>query len=191
VTRQVRGKALLRLIDRCLREGSTIEIDGLGSFELDDERVVFQPNGRSRVFLAYAEEDRADVKKLYSALRKAGFEPWMDKEKLLPGQNWPRAIERAIEICDFFVGCFSRRSAIKQGHFQCELRYALDLAARVPLEEIFFVPVRLNECEVPRQITKTLQYVDLFPDWERGVGKLIKMMRRQTYLRNKRNTPAV
>ncbi len=179
-------KALLHIIDRCLRDGSVIEIDGMGSFQLEEEEIVFQPNGRIHVFLAYAEEDRVQVKKLYHALQKAGLEPWMDQEKLLPGQNWPRAIERAIELSDFFVGCFSRRSAVKHGHFQCELRYALDLAARVPLEDIFLVPVRLNDCEVPGHIARKVQYVDLFPDWERGIERLVKMMRRQAKERRKR-----
>ncbi len=183
----LRGEALLELIERCLHEGSVIEIDGLGMFELDTEEcVVFERSGRARVFLAYAEEDRAEVKKLYHVLREAGFEPWMDQENLLPGQNWPRAIDHAIELSDFFLGCFSRRSRIKRGHFQCELRYALDLAARVPLEDIFLVPVRLNDCEIPRHIARKTQYVDLFPDWQRGVKKLVKMMRQEMIERSQR-----
>lgn len=184
----LRGKTLLELIGRCLREGSAIEIDGWGAFELDEkERVIFQPNGRARVFLAYAQEDRSEVKKIYSALQVAGFEPWMDQEKLLPGQNWPRAINQAIELSDFFLGCFSRRSSIKRGHFQCELRYALDLASQVPLEDIFLVPVRLNECELPRHIAQKTHYVDLFPDWDHGLRKLIKMMQREMMVRKKRH----
>ncbi len=135
-------RTLFKLIERCLREDPAIDIDGFGSFQLDDRNhVVFEPSERIRVFLAYADEDRAQVKKLYTELQKAGFEPWMDQEKLVPGQNWPRAIDRAIELSDFFLGCFSKRSAVKRGHFQCELRYALDLAARVPLEDIFLVPL--------------------------------------------------
>ena len=183
---RVHGKGLLTLIEKCLREGTAIEIDGLGSFELDaQDRVVFEPNDRIRVFLAYADEDRAHVTKLYYGLQQAGFEPWMDKEKLLPGQNWPRAIERAIDLSDFFIGCFSPRSAIKRGHFQSELRYALDLGTRVPLDDVFLVPLRLQECEVPRHIAKRTQYVDLFPDWDRGLHRLIKMMRLQTIRRKK------
>ena len=51
--------------------------------------------------------DGAEVKRLFTALQNAGFEPWMDKEKLLPGQNRPRAIQRAIDLSEFFIGCFS------------------------------------------------------------------------------------
>lgn len=186
MSRTVRGKALLNLIDDYLRKGAAIEIDGLGSFELEQNQVVFQPNGRPRVFLAYAKEDGAEVKKIYDELQKAGFEPWMDEQKLLPGQNWPRAIQRAIELADFFLVCFSRRSVAKRGFFQSELRYALDVAAWIPLEEIFLVPVRLTDCQVPLQIARKTQYIDLFPDWECGVKALILMMRKQTADREKK-----
>ena len=178
--KQVRGHGLLQVIEGCLREGGSIDIDGLGSFQLDsDDEVVFEPNERRRIFLAYAKEDAAKVRKLYAALQKAGFEPWMDEQKLLPGQNWPRASERAIELSDFFAGCFSRRSIAKRGHFQAELGYALQLAKRMPEEEIFFLPLRLDACEVPRSIARSVQYVDLFPDWERGVHALCQSIGRQ------------
>jgi hypothetical protein len=187
VKRRLAGRALLHLVDRCLREGASIEIDGMGSFQLnEEERVVFEPNSRGRVFLAYAIEDRIVVRKLYAALQRAGFEPWMDEEKLLPGQNWPRAIDRAIDLADFFVGCFSHRSTLKRGHFQRELGYALDVAASIPAEEIFFIPVRLDACHLPRQIVTTVQYVDLFPDWDRGVRMLIKSLRQHWAERTKK-----
>jgi hypothetical protein len=37
----------------------------------------------------------------------------------------------------------------------------------------------LNDCEVPQQIARKVQYVDLFPDWDGGVSKLLKMMHQQ------------
>jgi hypothetical protein len=187
VNRSVRGKALLELVDQYLRDGASIEIDGLGSFKLDSaSRVAFEPNDRIPIFLAYAHEDYPEVKRLYTALHNAGFEPWMDREKLLPGQNWPRAIDRAIDIAEFFIGCFSKESVAKRGHFQSELEYALTVASKVPAEEIFFLPVRLDDCEIPRSISKKVQHVDLFPDWDRGISKLIKAMWHQTTERAKK-----
>jgi len=186
VTNMVRGKAVTDLIARCLREGSSIEIDGLGKFELQNEDVVFKPSNRIRVFLAYAQEDRRKVQMLYDELQSAGFEPWMDTAKLLPGQNWPRAIQRAIEVSDFVLINFSHRSVKKRGHFQAELRYALDLAKRVPLGDIFLVPVRLSECEVPREIAEKTQYIDLFPDHQAGIQALTRMMTAQALRRSRR-----
>lgn len=167
-----------RAIEDCLREGAVIDIDGIGSLELDAHGdLTFKRNGRAQVFLAYAQEDCAHVKRLYDSLQAAGFEPWMDTENLLPGQNWPRAIQRAIELSDYFICCFSPRSAVKRGVFQSELSYALDIATRVPADQAFFLPVRLAECELPGHIAKHVHYVDLFPDWKKGVGILFKALR--------------
>jgi hypothetical protein len=49
----------------------------------------------------------------------------------------------------------------------------------VPLDEIYIVPVRLDLCAVPRAIQHELQYIDLFPDWEEGVERLVTMLRRE------------
>jgi hypothetical protein len=132
------------------------------------------------VFIAYAKEDRAVATRLYRTLKKHGLEPWMDEQRLLPGQNWPRAIERAIEMSDYVLMCFSRRSVGKRGFFQSELRYALDVAAYMPLGQIFLLPVRLSDCEVPIEIARETQYIDLFPDWEVGIKALVTVMTKLT-----------
>ena len=162
-----------------LTSGHAVEIDGLGTFHPDGRRGFrFAPRRQARVFLAYVTEDAEEAGKLADGLEAEGFSVWMDARKLLAGQNWPRAIENAIETSDFFVACFSNRSVSKRGGFQAEVRYALDCARRVPLDEIFIAPVRFDECPVPRRIQRELQYVDLFPDWGGGVRKLAKMLRK-------------
>ena len=181
-------KALLQLIDQRLREGAAIQIEGMGSFQLEGDRVVFQATGDPMVFLAYAQEDRSKVKKLFRDLKKTGANPWMDCQMLLPGQNWPRAVHQAIEVSDFFIACFSNNSVSKRGHFQSELAFALDLATQFPNDEVFFIPVRLDNCELPRRIMSTTQYVDLFPDWNRGIHKLIAAIRRHHASRRSKRT---
>ncbi|MBI4893043.1 MAG: toll/interleukin-1 receptor domain-containing protein [Acidobacteria bacterium] len=169
-----------RLVLRCLAEGRRVEIERLGTFRpTADGGFRFQPNRKPSVFLAYAAEDATAVDQLYAALERAGFQPWMDRRKLLPGQNWPRAIEGAIETADFFVACLSQRAISKRGTFQSEIRYALDCARSAPIEDVYFIPLRLDDCRVPAQIQRQLQYVDLFPQPEEGTQKLIRMMRKE------------
>ena len=171
---------LQQIVLRGLRAGREVEIEGLGIFYPDRELGVrFEPMSLARVFIAYVKEDEYQASRLYADLTAAGFSPWMDLHKLLPGQNWPRAIESAIENSDFFVACFSSRSVRKRGGFQAEIRYALDCARQIPLDQIFLVPVRLDACEPPRAISNEIQYIDLFPDRRSGVARLIAMMRRE------------
>jgi TIR domain len=172
--------SVARIIRKSLESGQTVEIEGLGSFRASANGYEFVPETSPRVFIAYAAEDLMYARRLCEALRAAGFSPWLDKDKLLPGQNWPRAIDRAIEVADGFVACLSPRSIYKRGQFQSELRYALDCARRRPLDEPFLIPVRLVECPVPRRIAEQVQYVDLFPDWQKGVDRVVDALRRRT-----------
>ena len=171
---------LTRIVLRSLAQGKAVEIDGLGTFYPDSRAGVrFEAAALPQVYLAYVREDQALAERLYETVAAAGFSPWMDVRKLLPGQNWPRAIDAAIENSDFFIACFSARSVNKRGGFQSEIRYALHCARRIPLDEIFIVPIRLDECSLPRAIQNELQYIDFFPDWNHGAQVLSAMMRRE------------
>jgi hypothetical protein len=183
-------RRMARIVRHALEHGTAVEIDGLGTFlpgRTQGFRFVEQT--KARVFIAYVEEDLAAAKKLYTALEQHGFHPWLDRKKLLPGQNWPRAIETAIQASNFFVACFSQRSTCKRGSFHSELRFALNCAAQVPLDEIFFIPVRLDQCVVPRNISRRIQYVDLFPDWHDGVGTVVAVMKKQEENRKSKRLP--
>jgi len=174
------GDSIALVVRQSLEEGKSVEIDGLGVFRRGaDGRFQFIPRTAPRVFLAYVEEDLVAVWRIFKELAAAGCDPWLDKVKLLPGQNWPRAIDRAISLSDCVVACFSRHAVSKRGFFHSELRYALDCASMLPLDETFLIPVRLEECEVPLRITNNLQYVDLFPDFEKGMRRVIAAIRRR------------
>jgi hypothetical protein len=176
------------LLKECLADGEPVHIDDLGIFMPcpHNNGFRFVPNLMQRVFIAYVEEDAVLARKLYRDLTNRGFSPWMDKKKLLPGQNWPRAIESAIETSDFFIACFSRNSVTKRGVFHSELRYAMECAARLPLDEIFVIPIRLDQCSMPQTVLSHIQYVDLFPDWEAGVSTITAAMQRQMAERGKK-----
>lgn len=192
-----RSKALVtRRIARVLREaleqGGSIEIDGLGTLSPGGRHGVrFVAQNKPRVFIAYVQEDLSFAKKLYQAFEESGFRPWLDKKRLMPGQNWPRAIETAIHTSDFFVACFSRRAISKRGSFHSELRYALFCAAKVPLDEIFLIPLRLDDCQVPNRVSKQIQYLDLFPDWTAGLSRLIAVIKAQDESRKRKRLALV
>lgn len=178
------------ILKQCLDQGKRVDIDGLGVFLRGaDGGYVFHPRKLPKVFLAYVQEDAVSAERLFNDLKACGFDPWLDRKKLLPGQNWPRSIEDAIETCEFFVGCFSTSSVSKKGGFQAEIRYAMDCARRVPLDETFLIPVRLNACHVPARIQREIQYIDLFPDWEKGFRRILRMMERQLARRRVANLP--
>jgi hypothetical protein len=175
---------LVQIVIRGIRAGNVVEIGGLGTFMPDEILGIrFEPRQLPQVFVAHGKEDTETVRRLCDALEAVGFDPWLDERKLVAGQNWPRAIESAIETSDFFLACYSENSVNKRGGFQAEIRYALDCARQIPLDEIFIVPVRLSACRVPRSIQRELHYVDLFPDWIDGLARLVTMLRQEIALR--------
>jgi len=183
--------AVARIVRECLEQGTAVEIDGLGVFQpLACGECEFLAYTQPRVFIAYVEENYDSAQRLYNELSHRGFSPWVDKKKLLPGQNWPRAIQRAIEVSDFVLLLYSRRAASKRGGFQAELRYAMECARKLPLDEVFIIPARLEVCKVPAKLTQEIQYVDLFPDWDKGLRKIIATIKRQLKFARERNPVA-
>ena len=101
-----------------------------------------------QIFLAHASEDKPAVLALYNRLKQAGYKPWLDEEDLIPGQIWRDEIPKAIKASQIFLACLSAKSA-KQGYIQRELRIALDTLGQMLPGTIFFIPMRLEECEIP------------------------------------------
>ena len=174
-------EALSKQIQRSLRHSRSVEIEGLGVFEKDESGNIsfqhsFQHSRKARIFISYAKEDAGSAERLFSQLTSHGFAAWLDNHKLLPGQNWQQRIEDAIASADFFIACFSSLSVRKRGGFQVEIRHALHFADSLPLDEVYFIPVRLDACRVPLRIQRETQYVDLFPDWEAGFQRIIEII---------------
>ena len=129
----------------------------------------FMPENRKlRVFLCHASQDKPIVRELYQQLLAEGWvDPWLDEEKLLPGQDWDLEIEKSVEAADAVIVCVSGKSVTKEGYVQKEIRKVLDIALEKPEETIFIIPLRLDDCELPRRL-RSLHYVDYFPAEKRG-----------------------
>lgn len=108
----------------------------------------------ARIFLCHASEDKPQVGEVYARLKAAGFEPWLDEEEILPGQDWNYEIEQALETCDFVMVFLSTRSVGKIGYVQREFRNALYRSEEMPEEHIHTIPVKLDDCEVPRRFRR-------------------------------------
>ena len=124
----------------------------------------------TQIFLCYARQDEGKVENLYRKLSDAGFKPWMDKKDILPGEDWKSTTQRAIRHSDFFLTCLSANS-IKRGFLQKEIKDALDIWQEMFDSDIYLIPVRLEDCEVPESL-RDFQWVNLFE--EDGWTRLVK-----------------
>lgn len=136
---------------------------------------------KAKIFLSYAREDESAAKEIYTRLKKEGFSPWMDKEDLLPGQNWDNEISQALKSSQFIIILFSTTSTTKRGYIQREFKLAIDLLDEIPDDQIFILPVRLDDCLIPEKYT-SIQYCDLFE--ENGIEKILKSIKTQIGSKN-------
>jgi len=129
---------------------------------------VADQNERLEIFLCHASEDKGEVRSLLRTLTTWGHAPWLDEERILPGQDWEREIRNALTRAHIVLVCISSRSE-RKGFVQKELRRALDIADEQPDGTIFIIPVKLEPCAVPERLRKW-QWVELFS--EGGEAKL-------------------
>jgi hypothetical protein len=125
-----------------------------------------------KVFLNHASEDRALVLPYFEKLRALGHEPWIDK-KLLPGQNWDEEIQRAFFSSDVVLIFMTPRSVRKRGYVQREIHDALERLKSLLPGDIGVIPLMLEECEVPHQISRVIQYIRLPNEWHKVVESLV------------------
>lgn len=130
--------------------------------------MYFSLNPPSRplsIFLSYARADKAVASKIYSILENHGHSPWMDTSDLLPGEDFLNSIEDAIRNADLFIAVLSERSYNRRGFIQREIRIALDKFEEFLPDDIYIVPIRIDNCDFPKRLSH-LQTLD----WNNGIG---------------------
>ncbi|MFZ2471257.1 MAG: toll/interleukin-1 receptor domain-containing protein [Methanothrix sp.] len=144
----------------------------------------------SMVFISYAHEDEYAAKKLYSDLKDAGVNPWIDTENLLPGQNWKIEIRKAIKASRYFIAVLSTNSVGGKGFVQKEVADALSILDEFPESEVFIIPVRLDDCQLSHEKLGELHWANMFPIWEDGLTKILSTLKGKSFdesLKQKQN----
>jgi len=135
--------------------------------------------GSGLVFVSYCRDNLQEASRLREDLTQAGFSVWWDQD-ILGGQDWKQAIDTAMEKCRAVVVCFSKEVSDRdRSGIYPELANAVEKYRSLKPGQTFILPIRFSECEIPYikfDATRRLadiQYIDLFPDWEVGMARLI------------------
>lgn len=101
-------------------------------------------SGGPTVFVSYASEDAEAAHRIADALLSLGFsDVWLDKKKLIGGDDWEDRIEEAVEKCDFFMPLLSKQAdSRRKGVFWQEWNLAIDQARRV--QDVYLLPVGID-----------------------------------------------
>lgn len=91
--------------------------------------------------------------------------------------RWRPAIRKEIRESEFFLALFSKNSSNRRGFVHTELNEALEILKEIPEGKIFLIPIRLEECDPPHESLREIQYVDFFPDIDKGLNKIIDVIK--------------
>lgn len=145
-------------------------------------------NKKNIVFLAHASEDKVLIRDIYKELKLKNLNPWLDERSLMPGVKWDQEIVNTIKISRFFIACISKNSISKNGYIQKELKMALaELEKKTP-DFIYFIPVLLEDIEIPNVTVGTInmrdyQAIKVFE--EDGLKKLVDYL--EKIIKNEKN----
>jgi len=116
-----------------------------------------------KIFICHANEDKNVAIEFYDKFIEEGFQPWLDKKSLLPGQNWQVEIPKEIKNTDYVLVLFSSNSVNKRGYVQKEYNLALDTLNEIPEGNIYVIPVKIDQCITPTKF-EHLHWVNLFEE---------------------------
>ena len=130
------------------------------------------------VFISYAREDSEAAERLYNDLKSAGLLPWMDRPSPRTGETWGVAIRKAIRNSRYFIPLFSSKSEAfeRRRSLQTDFKYAMNIFKTLPENKVYIIPARLDDCNIPESLK--IQYVDLFPDWNKGLNKIFAIVKK-------------
>ena len=136
------------------------------------------------VFISYASEDSAIIDKLQHDLESCGIRTWRDRSDFYPGLRWKSAMRRAIKGGAIFLACFSQANGKQPRTDQNEeLILAIDTLRSMPNDRTWFIPIKLNRCELPEwgigggETLGNLRSLELFPNWEKNMISLVSAIK--------------
>ena len=129
-----------------------------------------------KVFVSYVEENREEVLRLIDVIELFTNLVYRTKEDIKPGERWKNSIRNAIDGGSFFIACFSQEYYERDSTYMNEeLTIAIEALRKRHIDKAWFIPVKLNECEIPDrsigggETLEDLQYVELHKDWDVGI----------------------
>jgi TIR domain len=121
----------------------------------------------SPIFISYASIDQDVAEAICDALHKRGLRCWISSRDIGPGENFQESIVAAIKSARVMVLVFGGNANNSD-----EIKKEIALAGH---HHVAVIPVRVEDV-VPSDALAyefaTRQWVDLFKDWERQIGRL-------------------
>jgi hypothetical protein len=123
-----------------------------------------------KIFCSYARADDEFALKLAKDMKSAGASIWLDQLDIPKGQRWDRAVEEALQTCEYLLVILSPVS-VESHNVMDEVSFALEEKKQV-------LPVLYRSCKLPFRLRR-VQYIDFTVDYEDGLLQLRKALGEQ------------
>jgi TIR domain len=127
----------------------------------------------SHIFICFSSKDEAVARDVVEFLEEAGLKCWISSRDVPPGHNYQETIVHALEAARGIVFLFSESSS-KSGEIKKEL--SIGGSINTPVFPLRLSPI--TPTGALRYELATRQWIDIFPDQERALGKLVDTINR-------------
>jgi len=127
----------------------------------------------ARIFISYSSKNELDASRLYKTLKVMGFQVWMAKYFLIPGQLWDISVQDAMNTSDVMLVVMTR-AAVASVEVRKEWNYFLE--NEKPIIPLLFE--NLNKTERPYRLGG-IQYLDFHSQaFEKAMKNLVRTLHR-------------
>jgi formylglycine-generating enzyme required for sulfatase activity len=119
------------------------------------------------IFISHSSRDSEAAARICAALEDRGFDCWISRRDVAPGQNFQESIVEAIGSGKVMILVFSD-NANSSGEIKKELAIASQ-------RSLVVIPVRIENAAPKGAFAyelATRQWIDLFGDWDQGIERL-------------------
>jgi len=142
---------------------------------------------RPRVFISYAREDGALASRLFEALDRSSFEPWLDEEALIGGENWDQRIRDELAATDYALILYTPALCRKTDSYVNQ-EIALARKRALGVRGSFLIPLRTTDIDVEDRVAELSEYqeMQLRPEcFDQDLSKVVSTMLRDFQRRNR------
>jgi energy-coupling factor transporter ATP-binding protein EcfA2 len=141
-----------------------------------------------RVFLSYHDSDRERAEEIYRFAKANGYQVWMQKKDLLPGQPL-QLQDDAIRNSDVILFCISDDDADNSYDYR-DLSIALQEWETRPPGTVFLIPILLYPGYMPHALVEIHPVCLYEDDGYRQLGEALKLVKRRPATRQPQPTPS-